>query len=104
MIRSEALNDTYGLGWPARKSELMTAAEFRALMLRSEALNQEHGLGEQKAAAVTSQLTNSTPAFAWGAFVIGAAAMFGLALLAGGFFVLHRLLATRRGLTPYGTA
>ena len=77
----------------------MSKAEYRALMLRSEALNQKYGLGQHKA-AVTSQPTNSTRGFAWGAFGIGAAVMFGLALLTGGFFVRHRLLATRRGLTP----
>ena len=65
----------------------MSKAEYRALMLRSEALNQKYGLGKQKAAAVASQPTNSTRGFAWGAFGIGAAVMFGLALLAGGFFV-----------------
>ena len=88
----------------ARRSVLqrVTAAEYGALMLRSEALNQKYGLGEQKAAAVTSQPTNSTRGFAWGVG-IGAAVIFGLALLAGGFFVRRRLLATRRGLTPYRT-
>jgi hypothetical protein len=45
MIRSQALNDRYGLAWPAKKPELMTAAEFRALMLRSQALNDKYGLG-----------------------------------------------------------
>jgi hypothetical protein len=30
--------------------------------------------------------------------------MFGLALLASGFFVRRRLLATLRGLTPYRTS
>jgi hypothetical protein len=45
MIRSQALNDRYGLGWPAPKPELMTAAEFRALMIRSQALNDKYGLG-----------------------------------------------------------
>jgi hypothetical protein len=75
----------------------MSKAEYRALMLRSEALDQKYGLGKQKATAVTSQ------PFAWGAFGIGPAVLFGLALLAGGFFVRHRLLATRRGLTPYRT-
>jgi hypothetical protein len=103
MLRSEALNQEYGLGTQSAVPQGMTAAEYRALMLRSEALNQKYGLGKQKAAAVTSQPTNSTRGFAWGAFGIGAAVMFGLALLAGGFFVRHRLLATRRGLTPYGT-
>ena len=78
----------------------MSKAEYRALILRSEALNQKYGLGKQKAAAVTSQPTNSPRGFAWGAFGIGAAVMFGLALLAGGFFVRRRLLATLRGLAP----
>jgi hypothetical protein len=103
MLRGEALNQKYGLGPQRAVPQGMTAAEHRALMLRSEALNQEYGLGKQKAAAVTSQPTTSTRGFAWGAFGIGAAVMFGLALLAGGFFVRHGLLATRRGLTPYRT-
>jgi hypothetical protein len=103
MLRSEGLNQEYGLGRQRAVPQGMTAAEHRALMLRSEALNQEYGLGKQKAAAVTSQPTTSTRGFAWGAFGIGAAVMFGLALLAGGFFVRHGLLATRRGLTPYRT-
>ena len=71
----------------------MSKAEYQALMLRSEALNHKYGLGKQKA-AVTSQPTNSTRGFPWGAFGIGAAVMFGLALLAVGFFVRRRLLAT----------
>ena len=103
MLRSEALNQKYGLGPQSAVPQGMTSAEYRALMLRSEALNQKYGLGTQKAAAVTSQPTNSTPGFAWGAFGIGAAAMFGLGLLAGGVVVRQRLLATRRGLTPQGT-
>jgi hypothetical protein len=100
MLRSEALNQKYGLGPQRAVPQGMTAAAYRALMLRGEALNQKYGLGEQKAPAVTSQPTNSTRGFAWGAFGIGAAVMFGLALLAGGFFVRHRLLATLRGLAP----
>jgi hypothetical protein len=44
--------------------------------------------------------TNSTRGFAWGAFGIGATVMFGLALLAGCFFVRRPLLATLRGLAP----
>ena len=81
-------------------SSSMSKAEKRALLLRSEALNQKYGLGTQRAAAVTSQRTGAAGGFAWGAFGIGAAVMFGLALLAGGFFVRHRLLATLRGLAP----
>ena len=93
MLRSEALNQEYGLGTVPQG---MTAGEYRALMLRSEALNQEYGRGTQMAAAVASQPTNPTRGFAWGAFGIGAAAMLGLALVAGGFVVRHRLLATPR--------
>ena len=93
MLRSEALNQKYGLGPQGAVPQGMTAAEYGALKLRSEALNQKYGLGPQKA-AVTSQPTNSTRGFAWGAFGIGAAVMFGLALLAVGFFVRRRLLAT----------
>ena len=99
-LRSEALNQKYGLGPQRAVPQGGTAAEYRALMLRSEALNQKYGLGNQKAAAVASQPTNSTRGFAWGAFGIGAVVMFGLALLAGGFFVRHRLLTTLRGLAP----
>jgi len=104
MLRSEALNQKYGLGKQRAVPQGTSAAESRALMLRSEALNQKYGLGKQKAAAVTSQPTNSGRGFAWGAFGIGAAVIFGLALLAGAVFAGHRLLATRRGLTPSGTA
>lgn len=103
MLHGEALNQEYGLGPQSAVPQGMTAAEYRALMLRSETLNRKYGLGKQKGATVTSQPTNSTRGFAWGAFGIGAAVMFGLALPAGGSFVRHRLLATRRVLTPYRT-
>jgi len=126
MLRSEARNQKYGLGTQRAVPQGMTAAEYRALRirghelnrlygpaeslmtpaalraltLRGEAMHKTYGLDKQKAAAVTSQPTNSTRGFAWGAFGIGAAVMFGLALLAGGFFVRRRLLATLRGLAP----
>jgi hypothetical protein len=70
IVRSEALNQKYGLGQKAEQANLrgqleeigawavpstskpnplvpagMTAAEYRALLLRSEALNQKYGLG-----------------------------------------------------------
>ena len=99
MLRSEALNEANGLGPQSAAPRGMTGAEYRALMLRSEALDNEYGRGTRTAAAVTSQPT-TPPGFAWGAFGIGAAAMFGLALLAG---VLVIRLATRRGPTPFGT-
>ena len=44
-LRSEALNQTSGLGPRKAVPQGMTAAEYRALMLRSEALNQTYGLG-----------------------------------------------------------
>jgi hypothetical protein len=104
LLRSKALDQEYGLGPQRAVPQGLTAAEYPALTLRSEALNKRYGLDKQKAAAVTSQTTNATRGFAWGAFGIGAAVMFGLALLAGGFFVRRRLLATLRGLAPrYGT-
>ena len=100
MLRSEALGLKYGLGPQRRVPQGPTAAEYRALMLRSEAVNKRYGPDEQKAAAVTSQPTNTTRDFAWGAFGIGAAMMIGLALLAGGFFARRRLLATLREFAP----
>ena len=99
-LRSEALNERYGVSSLKAASQGMTAAASRALTLRSEALNERYGLGSRKAAAVPSQPTNSTRGFAWGAFGIGAATMVGLALVAGGFFVRGRFLATLRGLAP----
>jgi hypothetical protein len=51
-------------------------------MLRSEALNKQYGLGKWSNASSIS--TVSTHGFAWGAFGIGAVAMLGLVLLAGG--------------------
>jgi hypothetical protein len=100
MLRSEALNQKYGLGAQGAVPQGVTAAEYRALMLRSQALNTRYGLDKQTTSAVTPQPTNSTRDFAWGAFGIGAAVMFGLALVAGGFFVRRRLVATLRGLAP----
>ena len=64
MLRSEALDQKYGLGPQRAVPQGMTAAEYRALMLRSEALNKMYGLDKQRAAAVTSQPTNSTRGFA----------------------------------------
>ena len=94
LLRSEALNQEYGLGSQSAVPQGMTAAEYRALTLRSEGLNQRYARGTPTVAAVTSQPTSPTRGFAWGAFGIGAAAMLGLALLAGGLLVRHRPLAT----------
>ena len=103
VLRSEGLNQELRLGPQGAVPRGMTPAEYRALMLRSEALDQTYGPGTQTAAVATSQPTSPARGFAWGAFGIGAAVMFGLALVAGGLFARHRLLATRRGLTLYRT-
>ena len=76
MLRSQALNEKYGLG------SGMTKAEYRALMLRSEALNRKYHLG---AFAVTKPAVVATSdSFAWGDFAIGSVATLGGVLLAAG--------------------
>ena len=74
MLRSQGLNEKYGLG------QGMTKAEYRALMLRSEALNKQYHLGSF---AVVKPVV-AQDGFAWSAFVIGAATALGLVLVAGG--------------------
>ncbi len=104
--RSLALNVMYGLGKPAG----MTHAQYRALLIRSAALNERYGLpvvltsGEIARLYDTGRITSpelappaSVPrgdAFDWTDAAIGAAVMFGLAVLAVGFFVRRRLLVT----------
>ncbi len=84
MLRSQALNEKYGLG------QGMTKAEYRALMLRSEALNKTYHLG---AFAVTKPAVVATSdSFAWGDFAIGSAATLGCVLLAAGL-----IAGTRHG-------
>lgn len=108
--RSFALNVIYGSGKPAG----MTHAQYRASLVRSATLNERYGLPVALSPDEIERLygtgrtrspelappTNSTRSFAWGAFGIGAAVMFGLALLAGCFFVRRPLLATLRGFAP----
>ena len=88
MLRSEALNQKYGLGGIGSvtrvKPQGMTPDEYRALMLRSEGLNQKYGLGgigsvtlergaNQRFASdnptkdelVTSTPTETSTSFAW---------------------------------------
>jgi hypothetical protein len=88
MIRSEALNERYGLGESKGVPQGMTAAEYRSMRIHGEALNKKYGLGRwSKAAATTTSArtpTISSGGFAWGAFGIGAVAMLGLVLLAAG--------------------
>lgn len=81
-LRGEALNRRYVLGVAAPTG--MTAPEYRALMLRSEALNAMVGDEAQTPPAVVARPSTFSDSFSWGAFGIGAAAMFGLVLLVGG--------------------
>jgi hypothetical protein len=107
--RSLALNLIYGLGKPAGR----THAQHRASLIRSAALNERYGLPVALTSGEIARLygtgrtrspelapPTNTRGFAWGAFGIGAAVMFGLALLAGCFFVRRPLLATLRGFAP----
>lgn len=87
MARSAGLNERYHLGAWQGVPEGLSPAEYRALTLRSAALNKQYGLGKWSAAAQTHV---STQGFAWGAFGIGAVAMLGLVLLAGGAIVGNR--------------
>jgi hypothetical protein len=111
VIRSDALNQKYGLGEWKGVPQGMTPAEYRALMLRSEALNQRYHLGTSKSVtqgmtpaehralvirsealnkhyglgkwskSATARATTATRGFSWGAFGIGAVAMLGLVLV-----------------------
>jgi hypothetical protein len=76
MLRSQALNEKYGLG------QGMTHAERRALMLRSDALNRTYHLGTY--ALSQPAVVKSGNGFAWSAFGLGAAAAVGLVLVSGG--------------------
>lgn len=97
MLRSEALNEKYGLGKWAGRPPSMSQAEYRALMLRSEALNRKYGLGGST--AKTGQVAPAVVAgsgFAWADFGIGAAAMLGLVLVATGVFAATRRIPRTR--------
>jgi hypothetical protein len=88
MLRSEALDQKYGLHDQRAVPAGMTHAEYRALMLRSEALNEKYGLGAHRAPAATTQASRSPESFAWEAFGIGAVAMFGFVLLISGVLLV----------------
>jgi len=96
MLRSEALNEKYGLGASAAKPAAMTWPEYRALMLRSKALNAKYGLGGSHAtAAPRPAITIAQGGFAWSDFGLGAAAMLGLVLLATGVVAGRRIPRAR---------
>jgi hypothetical protein len=84
VIRSEALNEKYRLGEWKNVPKGMTPPEYHALMARSEGLNKRYGLGKWSTASSSRVTTVATNGFAWGAFGIGAAAAFGIVLLAAG--------------------
>jgi hypothetical protein len=83
MIRGEGLNAKYGLGKWNGVPQGMTPAEYRALTLRGEALNKQYHLGKWSTSS-SARVAIGSHGFAWGAFGIGAVAMLGLVLLAGG--------------------
>ena len=96
MLRSEALNEKYGLGASTAKPAAMTWPEYRALMLRSKALNAKYGLGGSHAtAAPRPAITIAQGGFAWSDFGLGAAAMLGLVLLATGVVAGRRIPRAR---------
>jgi hypothetical protein len=97
MLRSEALNRQYGLGSGTYKPAAMGWQEYRALVLRSKALNAKYGLGGAHVVASTSPaVTVAENGFMWGDFAIGAAAMFGLVLVATGLFAATRRIPRTR--------
>jgi hypothetical protein len=126
MLRSEALNQQYGLGSGTYKPAAMGWQEYRALVLRSEALNAKYGLGSgtykpaamgwHRALVLRSKALNakhglggahvvaSTPpavtaaenGFVSGDFAIGAAALLGLVLVATGVFAATRRIPRTR--------
>ena len=84
-LRSEALNERYGLGKWAGGPPSMSPAAYRALMLRSEALNQTYDLGGSKTASVAPAVAAGS-GLAWGDFGIGAATMLAVVLVGIGVF------------------
>ena len=97
MLRSEALNEKYGLGKWAGRPPSMSPAAYRALILRSEALNRRYGLGSAHVVASTPPtVTVAENGFVWGDFAIGAAAMFGLVLVATGVVTATRRIPRTR--------
>ena len=97
MIRSQALNERYGLGYGTSKPAGMTWAEFRALMLRSKALDAKYGLGGSRVvASPRPAVTVGRSGFDWGDFGIGAAAMLGFGLIAIGLVAGNRRIPRPR--------
>jgi hypothetical protein len=82
MLRSQALNEKYGVGEVSTTPVPMTKAEYRALMLRSRALNKKYGLGEFRHKVAPPTVV--ADGFVWADFGLGAAAMLGAVLLVGG--------------------
>jgi hypothetical protein len=96
MLRSQALNEKYGLGESAAKPAAMSWPEYRALMLRSKALDAKYRLGGSQATASPGPaVTVAQGGFAWSDFGLGVAAMLGLVLLASGLVAGRRIPRAR---------
>ena len=98
MLRSEALNERYGLGYGTSKPAGMTSPEFRALMIRSKALDAKYGLVGGSRVAVSPQpaVTVVRSGFEWRDFGIGAATVLGLGLIAIGLAAGNRRIPRPR--------
>jgi hypothetical protein len=97
MLRSEALNRQYGLGFGTYEPAAMDSHAYRALVLRSKALNAKYGLGGARVVASTPPaVTVAENGFVWGDLAIGAAAMLGLVLLATSVFAATRRIPRTR--------
>jgi hypothetical protein len=87
MLRSEAMDVRYGLGGPQK--------------LRSEAMDVRYGLGVARIVPSTpAAVTVTENGFVWGDFAIGAAAMLGVILVAGGLAVVIRRRASEQTSFP----
>ena len=96
MLRSEALNQRYGLG-ETQKPAATARPAYRAIVLRSKALNAKYGLGGAHVVASTPPAVSvAENGFVWGDFAIGAAAMLGLVLVATGVVAATRRIPRTR--------
>ena len=90
MLRSQALNERYGLGELSRVPAGMTAAEYRSVQLRSEALNKRYHLGRWSLPTAARTPVRSSERICGRNVGLGAVAMLGLVLVAAGVVARNR--------------